>query len=118
MALTEFQSASEDAPHEVPQWTVVRLHGDLDLSGEIELSMRLASAIDFDDAGLVVDLSGVTFMGASAVGVIVRARDFLQHRNQSLAVRDPSRCARRILAICGLDGLIEPSAELLTSDVA
>ena len=107
MALIEVPSASTEPPRAKPPRSTVSLHGELDLSEEAELATTLARSIGLDDAGLVIDLSDVSFMSASAVGVILRTQDYLQHRGQTLAIRAPSRCARRILVICGLDGFIE-----------
>lgn len=81
--------------------TVVWLRGELDLSSVHELSGIMASAI-LGDADVVVDLSDVEFMDASTVGVIIRARDFLQLRSRGLALRSPSRYAQRVLDLCGL----------------
>lgn len=81
--------------------TVVRLRGEHDVSTVAALSETMARAIALDDADLVVDLSEVEFMSAATVGVIVRARELLGLRSRSLALRSPSRCARRILDLCG-----------------
>ncbi len=87
--------------------TVVWLRGEHDLSTVAALSEALARAIALDDADLVVDLSGVEFMGAATVLVLTRASEFLRLRTRSLALRSPSRCARRILDLCGLGDLLD-----------
>jgi anti-anti-sigma regulatory factor len=43
-----------------------------------ELSEAIARAIALDDDDLVIDLSGVEFMGAATIGVLVRASEVLQ----------------------------------------
>jgi len=88
--------------------TVVRLRGEHDASTVAALSETMARAIALDDADLVVDLSEVQFMGAATVGVIVRAGELLGLRSRSLALRSPSRCARRILDLCGHAYLLCP----------
>ena len=70
--------------------TVVWLRGEHDICTVPALSQILARAIALDDGDLVVDLSGVQFMDASTVGVILRARDFLRLQSRSLALRSPS----------------------------
>jgi anti-anti-sigma factor len=87
--------------------TVVWLRGEHDVSTVAALSETMARAIAHDGADLVVDLSEVQFMGAATVGVIVRAREFLGLRSRSLVVRSPSRCARRILDLCGHSYLLD-----------
>ena len=86
---------------------VVWLRGEHDISTAVALCETMAGAFSLDDADVVVDLSGVEFMGAATVGVIVRAREFLRLRSRSLVVRSPSRCARRVLDLCDLADLIE-----------
>ena len=63
----------------------------------------MARAIALDDADLVLDLSGVEFMDAATVRLIIRAREFLRLRSRSLTLRSPSTHARRVLDLCGLD---------------
>ena len=80
---------------------VVSLYGEHDIATLAELSEAMAQGIALDDAEIVVDLSGVEFMGAATASVIVRARDFLRthsrpHRAFPLEVR--SAIARRVRA--------------------
>jgi anti-anti-sigma factor len=95
------------------QWdaenAVVWLRGDHDLSTIRALSATIFTAIAHDDADLTLDLSEVLFIDAAAVGAIVRVREFLRLRSRTLSLRSPSRRARRILELCDLTSLIEPS---------
>lgn len=88
--------------------TVVWLRGEHDASTSAGLSDTIVSAMALEDANLVVDLSGVQFMNTATLGVIVEARVHLSLRSRSLAVRAPSRCARRLLDLCGLADLVGP----------
>ena len=88
--------------------TVVWLCGEHDMSTAAALSEILDRAIALD-RDVVVDLSGVEFMAVATVGVILRARESLRLRARSWALRSPSRCARRVLELCGLADLIDPS---------
>jgi anti-sigma B factor antagonist len=88
--------------------TVVWLRGEHDVSTVAALSQTMARAIALDDGDLVIDLSGIQFMDAATVGVIVRARDFLHLQSRSLALQAPSPCAVRILDLCGLAALLDP----------
>lgn len=88
--------------------TVVWLRGEHDSSTVDAVTETIARAIALDDADLVVDLSGVQFMGAATVGAIMRAAECLRSRSRSLALRSPSRCARRVIDLCGLEGLLDP----------
>jgi anti-sigma B factor antagonist len=88
--------------------TVVWLRGEHDVSTVAALSQTMARAIALDDGDLVIDLSGVDFMDAATVGVIVRARDFLELQSRSLTLRAPSKYAARVLDLCELADLREP----------
>ena len=109
MALTEYLSARVPrrglaalAGREVNR-TVVMLRGVHDASTVTALSEDMARAIALDDADVVVDLGGVEFMDAATVRLIIRAGEFLRLRSRSLTLRSPSRRARRVLDLCGLD---------------
>ena len=80
---------------------VVSLYGEHDISTLAELSEAMAQGIALDDAEVVVDLSGVEFMGAGTVTVIVRARDFLRAlawADGAFAVKVRQAIARRVRA--------------------
>ena len=89
---------------------VVRLSGDYDATTVAAMSRLLSAAIASSDTDVVLDMDEVCFVDAAAVGVIVRARAFLQLRSRSLTLRMPSASVRATLEICDLDALIEPEA--------
>jgi anti-anti-sigma factor len=89
--------------------TVVWLDGEHDIATVFVLTDTLARAISVDDADLIVDLSGVTFIGSATIDELIRGRNILRRQSRSLTLRSPSRCARRILDVCGLTDLIEPA---------
>jgi anti-sigma B factor antagonist len=95
--------------------TVVCVGGEHDISTVPLVWASLALALSFDDVDLVIDLSGVRFMDASTVGVIMRARGLLRPR--ALRVRAPSPLAQRVLAICQLGELVDagPSREAVSA---
>ena len=114
MARAESSSlTSSRGPEEFPvrecDRTVVWLRGEHDVSTVAALSQTMARAIALDDGDLVIDLSGVDFMDAATVGVIVRARDFLERQSRTLELRSPSTCAARVLDLCDLAGRGEPA---------
>ena len=89
--------------------TIVWLDGEHDIATVSRLAGNLATAIASDDTDLVVDMSGVEFIGAASISVMLRGQILLHARSRELTVRDPSRCARRVIDICGLEGLIDPT---------
>jgi anti-anti-sigma factor len=79
------------------------------------LADTLSNVISADDANLIVDLSGVTFMSSATIDELLRARNLLLGLSRNLTLRSPSKCARRLLDVCGLTGLVEPNPSSLRS---
>jgi anti-anti-sigma factor len=90
-------------PHHPGADEVIWLAGEHDSSTVAALIETMARAIAIDDADLVVDVSGVQFMGAETVEVLVRARDYLRMRSRSLTLRSPAACVLRALELCAAD---------------
>lgn len=90
---------------------VVWLEGEQDLFTATSLRDVLTAATTASDGDIVIDLSQVTFIDASALAVIVRDRNRLQRMHRCLTVRAPSRPARRILDVCNLGDLVERAPE-------
>jgi anti-sigma B factor antagonist len=81
------------------------------ISGEIDIAtsraMRDALATGPGPARLEVDLSAVTFMDASGIGVLLAARQRVVDGGGSLTLRAPSRAVRRLTGVLGLDELLD-----------
>lgn len=90
-----------------PHQTVVWVRGEQDISTCDRLAVRLAEAAGRGAANIVVDLSGVRFMDASTIGVLVAARNILRVHCRSLTFRHPSPSAQRVLDLCGLAPLTD-----------
>ena len=101
----------ESAPHvsRDGERAVVWLDGEHDFATADVLANILAHVISADDAHLIVDLSGVTFMGTATIDELLQARNLLLGLSRKMTVRSPSKCARRLLELCDLGGLIQPS---------
>jgi anti-anti-sigma factor len=88
---------------------VVWLDGEQDIATVAVLADTLANATSADDADLIVDLSGVTFMSTATIDALIQARNLLLGLSRNMTLRSPSKCARRLLDLCGLEGFVEPS---------
>jgi anti-sigma B factor antagonist len=79
--------------------------GDLDLSNLHAVHTALLDAMPNDAYGLVVDLSGVTFLDSSGVETLFRLQRSLDVRQQRFAVVIPPEATiRRALELSGAKG--------------
>jgi anti-sigma B factor antagonist len=81
---------------------VVRLGGELDLYNAPVVRQALADAAETKPERLVVDLSAVSFIDSTALGVLVEARTRLENRRAFLLAA-PRVETRRALQVSGLD---------------
>jgi len=93
--------------------TIVWLAGEQDIATVGMLADTLANVASVDDADLIVDLSGVTFMSTATIDELILSRNLLLGRSRNLTLRSPSKCAGRLLDLCGLACLVEPSANVI-----
>ena len=92
---------------------VVWLEGEQDIATLAVLADTLANVTSADDANLIVDLSGVTFMSSATIDQLIRTRNLLLGLSRDLTLRSPSKWVRRLLDLCGLAGLIQPSEDVI-----
>jgi anti-sigma B factor antagonist len=88
--------------------TVLVLRGEHDRASTVALTAALDRAIAAGEGELVIDLRRVEFMDAATVGVVLRASQQLTVRGRKLVLRAPSSSARRLINLCGIEGLLEP----------
>ena len=83
---------------------VVAVAGDVDLETAPALWTALEPVLMSADR-LVLDLSQVTFIDSSGLGVLVRASQLLGRR-EALVVRSPQPQARRVFQLAGIDQVV------------
>jgi anti-anti-sigma factor len=88
--------------------TVVSVRGDVDMATAPRLRQVL---IDATTLAVVVDLSAVTFMDASGLGVLVGAARSARNEGRDLVLRDPSSSALRVLQVTGMLDARHPRIE-------
>ena len=90
---------------------VLHLRGEADLATAPLLLKALTSPLASDRSyqRLVLDLEELQFIDSHCIGIIDDARTDLSQIGRDLIVRSPVPIARRVLGICGMDGLIEAS---------
>lgn len=90
-----------------PPTATVTAHGELDIFTARQVSQRLAEAVRAGCLKVLVDVGGVTFVDASALGVFDRARRDLAAQEGSLDFVATSRTFRRLCSLTGLDTVFE-----------
>ena len=111
----QFAVALERADNGV---AVVALAGEVDLYTAPRFREALFQAIDEGGPVVVVDLTGVSFIDSTALGVLVSGGRRLEQTAGTLAIGCPDERIRRILEITGLDtvfGVYATRAEALAA---
>jgi anti-sigma B factor antagonist len=90
--------------------TVIFVHGEIDMA----TAERLHDAVEpymGPNQAIVLDLSGVAFMDSACIKVLVQARGRLTDDGGSLILRNPSRVARRLLTVAGVEFSLADDAD-------
>ncbi|KQW53784.1 hypothetical protein ASC77_05915 [Nocardioides sp. Root1257] len=85
-----------------PPAALLSVAGELDVFTTLQVHRQATDAIAVGCAELRVDLSEVTFIDASGVGLLVRLRTALAERGGRLEIVGASACVLRLLALLGL----------------
>ena len=81
--------------------------GDVGLETVPVLREVMRNVVDSQDAGRIdVDLSSVTFLDSSAIGVLVAARRAAAAKGAELTLSQPGPMIRMVLQIANLDGVL------------
>ncbi len=88
---------------EVGSQVVVAVRGEIDVETAPRVWTCLEEVIPSAEERLVLDLTETTFIDSTALSVFVRAFKRLRHAGADLVLRSPSRTARKIFTITGLD---------------
>ncbi len=80
---------------------LVSAEGDLDMAASRRLRASLRSCWLGSTARLLVDLSRVDLLGASALRALLEGRDQMEARGGRLILVRPSRAAQRVLEASG-----------------
>jgi anti-sigma B factor antagonist len=93
-----------------PLSATVVLDGEIDIATAPAIRRFLMAAINGGNVHLAVDMSGVTFIGAAGIGVLIAAANRAREAGGGLSLLAPSRQVRRLLDILHLDAIL-PSAQ-------
>jgi anti-sigma B factor antagonist len=93
-----------------PSSATVVLDGEIDIATAPAIRRFLMAAISGGNVHLAVDTSGVTFIDASGIGVLVASANRARQARGGLSLLAPSRQVRRLLDVLHLDAIL-PAAQ-------
>jgi anti-sigma B factor antagonist len=106
--------AQPRATHELRHWDpglgrphVVTGTGEFDLQVAPELRSLLARLIDLGTTAFAIDLTSVTFIDSTVLGVLAGAQKQLRPHGGWLALICRDGCVRRTIEIAGMDRAFE-----------
>ena len=89
---------------QVGELVLARLSGEVDLSNATALRNELTRAVPNEAAGLVLDLSGTSYLDSAGIRLVFGLAESLRMRNQELRVIVPeSSPLRRILDLAEVE---------------
>ena len=92
--------------------TVLEVRGEVDLHSAAQLRDRLLKVIAAGRQLVVVDLTGLSFLDSTGLGVLVAARNEAQQAGAALRLVCPSDRMLKLFRITGLDAVFEIYATL------
>lgn len=81
--------------------SIIWVRGEHDLSTVDDLGSATASAVTAGEGDVIVDLHEASFIDASTMAVLARARVQLRSSGRDITIRAPSRQARFVIDVCG-----------------
>jgi anti-anti-sigma factor len=107
MTSTRYQPFSIDLPSPVRGVAIVAVAGEIDVATSEAFEDALAGSVqDRDEAGVVVDLSRVTFMDSSALSALVRAMERHKRLGSNLAVATDDTRITTLFEVSRLDHVL------------
>jgi anti-sigma B factor antagonist len=102
-----------------PAIAVVRPVGDVDSATAAPLRAAIAEQVDAGARHVVLDLSGVDFMGSAGLALLIAEREAAIGREGELRLAGVPRTAGRALSLTGLTELFDtyPDAEAAAADL-
>jgi len=99
---------------------VVSLSGDVDVTGAASVRTKLVDAVSNRHAGLVVDLTDVSYLDSAGVNVLFEVADGLrQHQLHMAVVIPPESLVERVVTLVDLGSVVsvERDVEAALADV-
>jgi anti-sigma B factor antagonist len=87
-------------------YTVVAVTGELDVYTAPVLEESLGDLVDDGKSDLVVDLSDVSFMDSTGLGLLIKALKWTREHDGSLRIVANTEKVLKVFRVTGLDGVL------------
>ena len=84
----------------------VTVMGEIDAASAPALQQRLDEIIEVTSGGVVLNMSGVSFIDSTGLRALLNVRQHLVAHHRSLTVRNVSASARQLFRLTGLGPLL------------
>lgn len=91
---------------------IITVHGEVDLATSPELDAAIIAAIDSGTSSVAIDLTNVSFMDSSGLGVIVRGLKRCREADIDLDLVITNERVLKVFGITGLDQVIPIHASI------
>ncbi|HEY6776440.1 MAG TPA: STAS domain-containing protein [Thermoleophilaceae bacterium] len=92
---------------QTPRGVIARISGEIDISNVGAVKRKLTDAVTSASPGLVVDVSGTTYLDSSGVYLLFELARALEGRQQQMCVvAPPTTPSTRVLLITGFDHIV------------
>ena len=91
---------------------LVKLAGRLDMMGAQSIDLKFTSGVATGDAGVVVDLSGVSFLASLGIRTLISPAKALKARGGRMVLLNPQPLVLEVLKVSGLLGILPVYTEL------
>lgn len=89
-------------------WNVLRLVGEIQTFADAAtLRAVLFDRLSRENANLALDLSDLSYIGSSGIGVVAQAQQELEKRSKSLVLIGANTNVKHLLEIVSLDRLVQ-----------
>ncbi len=87
-------------------WTVLALHGEVDMASAPRMESELTVLLDDGAARVAVDLHAVSFMDSTGLTALFRAHENAAEKGHEFALVCPAGPVRRVLEVSGVAGIV------------
>jgi len=87
-------------------YTVVAVNGELDVYTAPALEETLGDLVESGSTRIIVDLSGVTFMDSTGLGLLIKALKWTREHEGALRVVANSEKVLKVFRVTGLDSVL------------